>query len=297
MDSIKIEWQKKSANEVHILPNRQYFKKQSIHNLDSQEIKPKKKKVRFNFRTPSGKEQAFENTENSHSRIDRTQKSSFVDYDYTSSSTRIFTSEFLETDGKKNCSTRSKIITIIILIFIILTIAIVVGVVVGVTKSQQNTSEATTIKNGTTFSVSTTTTTALVSSISIGNQSGPPCSSYTTINDPSRNVAQVSLYGPCDTGSPFNTSNGGSWIRFIGTGGTTLSLVEPTTSQCGGYSGGWINGTLPTTVGTVANATVCFRINKVSCLVIVYVSVINCGGFFVYFLPPVRICNGRYCTA
>ncbi|CAF2855766.1 unnamed protein product [Rotaria sp. Silwood2] len=148
--------------------------------------------------------------------------------------------------GKQPWSTRSKILTIIIVLFIILTVAIVVGVVVGITKSKQSISEmatTTTINNQTSLSATT-----LVSSTSIGSQSGSPCSSYTTINDPSRNVAQTSLYGFCDNGAPFNTSNGGSWIRFIGTGGTTIPLTSPGLNNCGAYIGGWFNGTLPTTV-------------------------------------------------
>ncbi|CAF4624529.1 unnamed protein product [Rotaria sp. Silwood2] len=149
----------------------------------------------------------------------------------------------------------------------------------------------TTINNQTSLS-----TTILVSSISIGSQSGPPCSSYTTINDPSRNVAQTSLYSFCDNGVPFNTSNGGSWIRFIGTGGTTIPLTSPGLNNCGAYIGGWFNGTLPTTVGIVVNGTVCFAINSLSCFLSISVSLINCSGFYVYFLPPVTICNLRYCT-
>ncbi|CAF2855741.1 unnamed protein product, partial [Rotaria sp. Silwood2] len=194
--------------------------------------------------------------------------------------------------GKQPCSTRSKILTIIIALFIILTVAIVVGVVVGVTNSKQSISETTTtINNQTSLS-----TTILVSSISIGSQSGSPCSSYTTINDPSRNVAQTSLYSFCDNGVPFNTSNGGSWIRFIGTGGTTIPVTSPTKNHCGAYIGGWFNGTLPTTVGTVFDGTVCFTINVFSCVYATSISVINCGGFYVYFLPPTPVCHARYCT-
>ncbi len=146
-------------------------------------------------------------------------------------------------------------------------------------------------------SVSTASTTVVVSSVSIGSQSGAPCTSYTTINDPTRNVANTAIYGTCDTGSLFNASNGGSWIRFVGTGGTTIPLTPPGISHCGGFASGWFNGTLPTTVGTVLDGTVCFDINLDSCMFLVSVSVVNCGGFYVYFLPPVIVCNSRYCTA
>ncbi|CAF3623146.1 unnamed protein product [Rotaria sp. Silwood1] len=142
-------------------------------------------------------------------------------------------------------------------------------------------------------SVSTTT---LVTGISIGNQSGSPCSSYTTIDDPSRNIAQSTLYALCDKGSPFNTSNGGSWIRFIGTGGTIIPLISLGMGHCSAYTGGWFNGTLPTTVSAVVNRTVCFTTSRVLCIYNRFVSVINCGSFYVYFLPPVTVCIVRYCT-
>ncbi|CAF3692411.1 unnamed protein product [Rotaria sp. Silwood1] len=282
-----------SCVAVHTLPNRQHFQPQSIIKLNSQEIKPKKKKVQFKFRTPIPKARAFENTELTQKPIDH--KDRFVeDHDYTSQSTSILTTELLETNRKQTGSTRSKIITVIIVItVIILIVGIVVGVVAGVSKSEQSTSETTTINNQTSFSVSTTT---LVSSISIGNQSGLPCSSYTTIDDPSRNVAQSSLFGSCDNGSPFNASNGGSWIRFIGTGGTIIPLAAPAQGHCGAYVGGWFNGTLPTTVSSVGNGTACFSMNTVPCFLASSVSIINCGGFYVYFLPPVSVCNTRYCT-
>ncbi|CAF1466167.1 unnamed protein product [Rotaria sp. Silwood1] len=249
--------------------------------------------VNRTFRTPIPKARAFENTELTQKPIDH--KDRFVeDHDYTSQSTSILTTELLETNRKQTGSTRSKIITVIIVItVIILIVGIVVGVVAGVSKSEQSTSETTTINNQTSFSVSTTT---LVSSISIGNQSGLPCSSYTTIDDPSRNVAQSSLFGSCDNGSPFNASNGGSWIRFIGTGGTIIPLAAPAQGHCGAYVGGWFNGILPTTVSSVGNGTACFSMNTVPCFLASSVSIINCGGFYVYFLPPVSVCNTRYCT-
>jgi hypothetical protein len=147
-------------------------------------------------------------------------------------------------------------------------------------------------------SVSTISTTAIVSSVSIGSQSGAPCTSYTTINDPTRNVANTGTYGTCDRGPLFNASNDGSWIRFVGTGGTTIPMTSPGTSHCGGYLSGWFNGTLPnsSSVGTVFNGTVCFDGDAFSCLTYVIVSVANCGGFYVYLLPPVGVCNARYCT-
>jgi hypothetical protein len=139
-------------------------------------------------------------------------------------------------------------------------------------------------------------TTAIVSSVSIGSQNGAPCTSYTTINDPTRNIATTGVYATCDTGSLFNASNNGSWIRFVGTGGTTIPTTSPGMYHCGGFLSGWFNNTLPTTVGIVVNGFVCFDANFYSCPIAVPISVINCGVFYAYLLPPVTVCNLRYCT-
>ena len=50
----------------------------------------------------------------------------------------------------------------------------------------------------------------------------------------------------------FNASNGGSWIRFVGSGGTIIPLTSPGMYHCGGYLSGWYNGTLPTTAGVAS---------------------------------------------
>jgi len=133
--------------------------------------------------------------------------------------------------------------------------------------------------------------------VSIGSQNGAPCSSYTTINDPLRNIAQIGSSGPCDNKPLFNASGDGAWIRFVGSGGTIIALSSPGVNHCGGYSTGWFNGTLPTTLGTMANGSVCFSSDIFKCFVSYQSSVIYCtGSFYIYFLRPTSFCNARYCT-
>ena len=138
------------------------------------------------------------------------------------------------------------------------------------------------------------------SSVSIGSQSGPPCSSYTTINDPTRNVTYVGSYASCDNGPLFNTSNGGAWIRFVGTGGTTIPTTSPGYSHCGAYLSGWLNSTLPLATNIITNGTICFDSQAFTCNLLVDISVILCPGipanYYVYFLPPTFVCSARYCT-
>ncbi len=143
----------------------------------------------------------------------------------------------------------------------------------------------------------TASTTVLTSSISIGSQNGAPCSSYTTINDPSRNILQTRFYGPCDNGPLFNTSNNGAWIRFIGSGGLIMASYPPGPNRCGGYVTLWFNGTLPTTLGAMNNGSICYSVDMPDSLRSYDSSVIYCiDGYYIYFLSPVAICNARYCT-
>jgi hypothetical protein len=137
----------------------------------------------------------------------------------------------------------------------------------------------------------------MTSSVSIGSQNGEPCLSYTTINDPSRSVMQTGSFRPCDNGSLFYASGDGAWIRFVGSGGTIMAPSSPGKNHCGGYTTGWFNGTLPTTLGTMFNGSICFTTDAFECTVLYETSVIYCNGsFYVYFLQPVRFCNARYCT-
>ncbi|CAF1224271.1 unnamed protein product [Rotaria sp. Silwood1] len=76
-----------------------------------------------------------------------------------------------------------------------------------------------------------------------GTSNDPPCSSYTVVNDPLRSIATSGIGGSCDNGPLFNTSIGGRWIRFIGTGGTTIPLTPPGIYHCGAFLAGWYNGT------------------------------------------------------
>jgi hypothetical protein len=148
--------------------------------------------------------------------------------------------------------------------------------------------------------VTTVASGLLTSSVSIGSQSGPPCSSYTTINDPTRSVTYAGYNIGCDNGPLFNTSNGGAWIRFVGTGGTTIPTTSPGYSRCGAYAAGWFNDTLPLATNVITNGTGCFEEKDNTCIFMMVMSVILCPGsptnYYVYFLPPVFGCSARYCT-
>lgn len=143
--------------------------------------------------------------------------------------------------------------------------------------------------------MSATLASVVTSTISIGSQTGAPCSSYTTINDPTRNI-NYKGGSACDRVSLFNATDGGSWIRFIGTGGTTIPTTPIIKAACGAYVPGWHNGTLPPNVGDIVNGTICFSVDYILCISTLGTTIVNCGGFYIYLLLPSAICSSRYCT-
>jgi hypothetical protein len=83
----------------------------------------------------------------------------------------------------------------------------------------------------------------------------------------------------------------------MGSGGTTIPLQSPGVNSCGAFVSSFFNGTLPSITETVFNATICFMIYSGEiCDLVGRAAVVNCGSFYVYFLPPATICNSRYCT-
>lgn len=148
--------------------------------------------------------------------------------------------------------------------------------------------------------MSTPASNTVTSAIVIGSQSGLPCSSYTSINDPTRNVNQLGSYGTCDNGAIFNATNGVAWIRFEGTGGTELALSSPGINHCGAFIPAYFNGTLPTTVNSMVNDTICMETMADECGWYSDTSVILCPdtvNFYIFLLQPLPVCKARYCTA
>jgi hypothetical protein len=122
------------------------------------------------------------------------------------------------------------------------------------------------------------------------------CSAYTTLNDPTRSVNAPGYALGCDNTSPFINRTFPVWIRFIGTGGTTLPLTTPGLNICGSQGTGWYYGAMPTSTGAIVNGTACFTWTTSVCGFSASISVANCGSFYIYLLPPPPICMARYCT-
>ncbi|CAF1601975.1 unnamed protein product [Adineta ricciae] len=122
------------------------------------------------------------------------------------------------------------------------------------------------------------------------------CSNYTPVDDPTRSINALGYALGCDNTAPFANQSTPAWIRFIGTGGTTLPLQTPGMNICGSEGTGWYYGTMPSVTGEVVNGTACFSWYTSICRFSVSITVANCGSFYIYRLPPAPACMMRYCT-
>ena len=88
------------------------------------------------------------------------------------------------------------------------------------------------------------------------------CTSYKTINDPTRSVSNQieSKDARCDRG--ILTSE--SWVRFTGCGGTAIPNNPPQAYHCGTISPGWIRGAHPAVAEGVVKRKLCYRFNDVN---------------------------------
>jgi hypothetical protein len=124
----------------------------------------------------------------------------------------------------------------------------------------------------------------------------PACSAYITINDPTRSVNAPGYALGCDNTPPFTNQSSPVWMRFEGTGGSTLPLAAPSINLCGTTGTGWYSGQMPASSGQISNGTACFSWYTGTCSFSTSISVANCDSFYIYLLPPPPACMMRYCT-
>ena len=88
------------------------------------------------------------------------------------------------------------------------------------------------------------------------------------------------------------------WYRFSGAAGNQMAESCVDRYRCGTYYPGWLNGSHPTVNEGAVQRRVCFSYYVYGgdcCSLSTYIRVRNCGGFFVYQLKPLTVCNSRYC--
>ena len=119
----------------------------------------------------------------------------------------------------------------------------------------------------------------------------PECFKYMVMDDDSRRVGSTHTQKRCDS----QLAEG--WYRFIN--GKHLS------NQCAKYHAcntdwpGWLVGAHPSVSAGRVTRQVCFGKKSSSscrCSYYTYITVSNCGSFYVYKLKPTPACSLRYCT-
>jgi hypothetical protein len=122
-----------------------------------------------------------------------------------------------------------------------------------------------------------------------------PCYAYASLTDQYRNLqnAYSCCYSPYDYASTLSAG----WYRVSGSAGTQL-VTSPVlyTGTCGESYSGYFNGTLPSTPGALTTGNVCFYTGATCGYSISPISVINCNGFYVFYLIPTSSTSYKYCT-
>jgi hypothetical protein len=118
------------------------------------------------------------------------------------------------------------------------------------------------------------------------------CSCYTLITDVTRNAGYSGGTIVCDNTGSFSSAR---WYRFSDAAGTMLARSVVPINRCNTQATGWYNGVYPSAAGSTTSGTVCFNWAGNNCWYSNSISVTNCNGYYVFYLPP-TLCNGRYCT-
>ena len=119
----------------------------------------------------------------------------------------------------------------------------------------------------------------------------------------------------CDFGSNLRSASGAStspdwkgegWYRMVKPAGTQFPEQHPPpVNHCGTLAVGYLTGSHPREVGQSVNRTVCFSWShktkckfpcSSTCKFRSEITVINCGGYFVYELPDTPSWCLRYCA-
>ena len=85
------------------------------------------------------------------------------------------------------------------------------------------------------------------------------------------------------------------WYRFQGNAGKQMPNGCVPKLHCGTHAPGWLNGNHPSVADGAVSRKVCFHWSSGCCQWSSNIRVRNCGGFYVYELPPTRFCSLRYC--
>ncbi|XP_068711539.1 uncharacterized protein [Montipora foliosa] len=132
-----------------------------------------------------------------------------------------------------------------------------------------------------------------------GLPQAPECSNYKSLTEANRAATHghnrfQSLLG-C-----VNESTLSGWYRFDREAGNQMADTCVERYHCGAKNPGWLHGGHPSVGDGAVVRRVCFTGDHDCCEYFVYISVRNCGGFYVYKLSPLHTssyCLYRYCAS
>ena len=123
------------------------------------------------------------------------------------------------------------------------------------------------------------------------------CYNYAVLGESNRAITYRGASYFCD-------SRLSGWYRFVGKAGGKMSRSCVIGRRCGANGPGWLVGRHPSVSEGCARRRVCFASSSgfggwysrsSCCRWSTYISVRNCGTFFVYKLRRPPTCNLRYC--
>ena len=113
------------------------------------------------------------------------------------------------------------------------------------------------------------------------------CQNYQSLTGADRRINYTNKNTVCDNGLK-------GWYRLEGAAGTRMPTSCPPKNQCNTHASGWLNSTHPTVDDGQVNGTVCFHWVSDCCHWSSSVKVINCGGYYVYYITGTPACSLRY---
>lgn len=121
---------------------------------------------------------------------------------------------------------------------------------------------------------------------------------YRILQEEDRNIEYPGAAN-CDKVSDFEQSpdwKGENWYRMKKPAGTMIPESVQEWRHCGTASPGWLNGSHPIQKNIKVTSQVCFHGTGGSCEYDTTIDIINCGDYFLYFLPDTPLCFLRYCA-
>ena len=108
------------------------------------------------------------------------------------------------------------------------------------------------------------------------------CLNYKFLNASNRAMTYQTVKLICD-----KTLSG--WYRFGGKAGNQMAESCVSSYRCSVYETGWLNGPHPSVADGPVQRRVCFYWGK-CCAWSTFISVRNCGEFYVYKIKPLKRC-------